>query len=117
LDMGITPAFPPACLSDGVDVPVIAVTGFGLALASANPFRDQAQLRVSLAQRTRVTIAIYNVLGERVRDLVDETIDAGVHRIDWDGKSDEGSRSPSGIYFVRMRAAGHEETKKLALLR
>ena len=116
-DMAITLAIAPACVANGVAAPEIAASGFGLSLASMNPFRERAELRLVLSRRERVSVAIYNVLGEKVRVLLDETMDAGVRRIEWDGKGDDGAKSPSGIYFARMKAGAFEETRKLALLR
>jgi hypothetical protein len=116
-DMAITLAIPPACGTDGVAAPEVAASGFGLSFASMNPFRERAELRLSVTRRERVTVVVYNVLGEKVRVLLDATLDAGVRRIEWDGITDDGSRAPSGIYFARMKAGSKEETKKLTLLR
>jgi hypothetical protein len=116
-DMAITLATPPACIANGVAAPEIAASGLGFSLASSNPFRERAELHLSLSRRERVTVAVYNVLGEKVRVLLDTTIDAGVRRVEWDGKSDDGSKAPSGIYFARLKAGSREETRKLALLR
>jgi flagellar hook assembly protein FlgD len=100
-----------------VAAPEVAATGFEFALASVNPFRERAELQLSISRRERVTVIVYNVLGEKVRVLLDGMVDAGVRRIEWDGKSDEGSKAPSGIYFARLKAGSREETRKLALLR
>ncbi|HET9887070.1 MAG TPA: FlgD immunoglobulin-like domain containing protein [bacterium] len=116
-DMAITLAVPPACIANGVAAPEVVATGFEFSLASVNPFRDRAELQLSMSRRERVTVIVYNVLGEKIRVLLDGTLDAGVRRIEWDGKSDDGSQAPSGIYFARLKAGSREETRKLALLR
>jgi flagellar hook assembly protein FlgD len=65
-----------------------------------------------------VTLAIYDVAGRRVRMLVDGRMtEAGDHRIDWDGRSDAGSRLASGVYFARFVAEGQVSARKLIMLR
>jgi hypothetical protein len=66
---------------------------------------------------TPVTFKIYNILGQKVRTLVDEPKRAGSHQAIWDGKDDQGKDVASGIYFYRLTAGDHQETKKMTLIR
>ncbi|NUO79739.1 T9SS type A sorting domain-containing protein, partial [candidate division KSB1 bacterium] len=65
----------------------------------------------------RATLAVYNILGRRVRTLVDGVQAAGEQRVTWDGRDDEGAAVTSGIYFYRLEANGLTQTRKLTLMR
>jgi flagellar hook assembly protein FlgD len=104
---------------NGVDAPVIANTGFGFSLATAapNPFRGSTNIEFSVANRTRVSIEVYNILGQKVRTVVDEVFEAGSYNRMWDGRSDAGTQVSSGIYFYKMVAGDFSATKKTVLLK
>ncbi len=83
-----------------------------------NPFNPTTTIRYSLAKRTKVTIAVYDIAGRLVkRLLVDELKDAGNYKTDWDGRNEAGSRVASGVYFCMMRTAEGTSGSKLILLR
>jgi hypothetical protein len=63
------------------------------------------------------TLKIYNVLGEKVRTLLDEPKKAGTYEVIWDGKDDQGKEVASGIYFYRLKVGNQSLTKKMLLLR
>jgi hypothetical protein len=91
-------------------------TVFGLDILSANPFSDIGRFNISVARATRVNVTVYDVAGRRVAQLVDDAMPAGQHVIQWNG-DDGQSRAASGVYFVRMQAAGLSFTKRVVLLR
>jgi hypothetical protein len=66
-----------------------------------------------------VVIAIYDVSGRRVRTLVDEFLAATdqTRSVQWNGMNGNGTRAASGVFFVRMAAAGAVETRKIVLLK
>lgn len=70
-----------------------------------NPFNPETTIRYSLPQASEVTLKIYNVLGQRIRTLVDGRKEAGNYSIQWDGLSDRGQNVSSGVYFVEIRAS------------
>ncbi len=83
-----------------------------------NPFNPATTIEYSLERETKVTLVIYDVSGRKVRTLLSaKTVEAGIHRVDWDGKNDKGKQLSSGIYFCKFLAAGQVEAKKLILLR
>jgi hypothetical protein len=83
-----------------------------------NPFNPTTTIRFSLAKRTKVTVAVYDIAGRLVkRLLVDEMKEAGDHKAVWDGKNEAGSRVASGVYFCMMRTAEGTSGSKLILLR
>ncbi|NUM78239.1 T9SS type A sorting domain-containing protein [candidate division KSB1 bacterium] len=62
-------------------------------------------------------LAIYNLLGERVRTLVDAKESAGVKQVTWDGRNDRGERVSSGVYLYRLEAGEFSTAKRLLLMK
>ncbi len=91
--------------------------GFSLGDNRPNPFNPETELSYVLPRDCYVNLTIYNVLGKRIRVLVDEYRTAGDHYVLWDGKDDYGRDVSSGIYFYRIKAAEFAHTKKMVLMR
>ena len=104
-----------------LDVNVIPGAGlptkFALNQNYPNPFNPSTEIRFDLPTRSQVSIEIYNVLGQKVKTLVDEEKPAGPYIVDWNGTSDNGTQVSSGVYFYRMQAGSFVETKKMMLLK
>lgn len=77
-----------------------------------NPFNPVTTIRYDLPERSPVKLAVYNLLGQLVTTLVDDTQAAGVHTVQWDG-----SKWGSGVYFLQLESNGFRETRKMLLLR
>ncbi len=83
-----------------------------------NPFNPSTEIRYDLSQPVEVVeLAIYNLLGQRVRMLLNARQPAGFHTIQWDGKNDAGATVASGSYLYELRAGGFVQTRKMMLLR
>jgi hypothetical protein len=83
-----------------------------------NPFNPRTVIRYSLAQAGPVEIAIFDVNGRRVRQLVESgRMSAGPHEAVWDGANDRGNRVGSGIYWTQMRAGDYVSTRKMVVLK
>ncbi|MBI4531957.1 MAG: fibronectin type III domain-containing protein, partial [Candidatus Latescibacteria bacterium] len=92
-------------------------TTFALLPPSPNPFNAQTAIRYTLPRPSRVTMTVYNVLGRRIRILLDTGYPAGNYVIVWDGNDSHQREVSSGIYFVWMEAEGFHAMRKVALLR
>jgi hypothetical protein len=93
---------------------------FELGQNHPNPFNPvtSIQYTVDSRQTARSTsLRIYNVLGQRVRTLVNEEKKPGRYRVLWDGRDDQGSEVSSGIYFYILQNGEDRETKKRVLIR
>jgi serine protease AprX len=126
--------------------PISVPTGFALHQNYPNPFNPLTSIQYAVGNSqiiaadgglwtadgsfTYVTLKIYNILGQKVRTLVDEERLPGIHRVTWDGKDDEGKDVASGVYFYQLavpqahrpeQSRGTAEdrtlTKKMVLLR
>ena len=71
----------------------------------------------ALAEAGPVRLAVYNLMGQQVRVLVDEWVAAGVHRMRWDGRTDAGVEAASGVYWAVLQVSDAVQTAKLALIR
>jgi hypothetical protein len=82
-----------------------------------NPFNPNTNISFSLKTRERVSIDIYNVLGQRVKSLVNSELNPGTHTVNWNGKDNNGRNVSSGIYFYKMQAGKYSNTKKMILMK
>ena len=85
---------------------------FRLRQSYPNPFNPATTIEFSIPEEARVFLAVYDLLGRQIRVLVNGTMNAGTYRIVFDG-----SELPSGVYFYRIIAGGHVETKRMQLIR
>jgi hypothetical protein len=96
---------------------------FGLSQNFPNPFNPATVIEYALPRASEVKIEIYNILGQKVRNLLDERQEPGYKTIHWDGKDQNGTDVSSGIYFYRIVAHtvhGSEDfikCKKMTLLK
>jgi hypothetical protein len=96
--------------SAGVDVFPDAYT---LRQNFPNPFNPTTNIVFMLPQAAKVQLDIYNILGQRVRNLLNDNLrEEGYHMVEWNGKNDFGIQVASGLYFIRFKAAGHQMVKK-----
>jgi hypothetical protein len=94
----------------------LAITETKLRANAPNPFAEQTTISYQLAEAEEVTLRVYDVLGRRVRTLVDGERERGVHQVEWRPGSG-GQALASGVYFCRMRAGSYTETRKLVVVR
>jgi hypothetical protein len=90
---------------------------FRLSQSYPNPFNDQTVIKYSLTKKARVSLVIYNILGQKVRTLIRNETQSGDVSVSWDGKDDDGEDLSSGIYFYRLRAGQLSQTRRMVLLK
>lgn len=77
-----------------------------------NPFNPSTTIAFGLPSRSYVSLKIYDVMGKEVSTLVSEELPAGNYRRQWNAVG-----CPSGVYFYRLQAGAHMETKRLVVLK
>lgn len=82
-----------------------------------NPFNPVTTVRYGLPERAEVTLVIYDILGRKVRTLVQGSQEPGYKSVTWDGTNDIGEQVSAGLYLYRIRAGDFTETRKTVLLR
>jgi len=96
---------------------------FSLGQNYPNPFNPTTTIRFEIGigggpqQSVQTSLKVYNILGQRVKTLVDEPKSPGVYYQTWDGKDEQGNKVSSGVYFYQLRAGGYNQTKKMVLLK
>ncbi len=98
----------------GVDdlQPLLAPDKFSVSDSFPNPFNPQTTIQVALPRGEHVRTMIYDLLGRRVRVLLDEQRPAGRFAVRWDAKNDAGSPVPSGVYLLQCRTRDENQIKK-----
>ncbi len=83
-----------------------------------NPFNSSTTIDLFLNRNSKVSIKIYNILGQTVYDYGNVELPAGRQRFEWDGTMKNSShKAPSGIYFYRLETAKYTTVKKMVLLK
>jgi hypothetical protein len=82
-----------------------------------NPFNASTTISLILPCAMRIRVLVYDAAGRRVAMILDDSIPAGSHDIDWNGRNAAGRDLGSGVYFLRIIADGYHEDTKIILLR
>jgi hypothetical protein len=94
---------------------------FALAPAAPNPTGDRTRFEFTLPSAGsgdgRARLDLYAAGGRRVRRLVDDALNAGIHEVVWDLRGEDGSRVGAGVYFARLEWAGQRLERKITVLR
>jgi hypothetical protein len=92
---------------------------FALHQNHPNPFNPSTTISFSLPGPgpERITLRIFNILGQEVRTLLAAPLDPGAHAVSWDGRDDAGQPVSSGIYFCTLRSSRLRQSRKMVLLR
>ncbi len=110
-------------VEDEIDTEIVTVTPnsravtldgttFALGTNYPNPFNPTTMIPFSVAEASFVSIKVYDLLGRTVSTLVDGTLSAGVHEVQF-----EASQLPTGMYIVRMEAGGIVKTQRVTLMK
>jgi len=102
---------------DVEDVDVVIPTTFELGQNYPNPFNPTTSIGYQLKESVQVEISVYNVLGQRIKSLVNGVMPAGVHSVQWDATDDTGFLVPSGVYMYRMKVDGSIVSKTMILMK
>lgn len=84
-----------------------------------NPFNTNTQIKYALAndQEQPTTLIIFDLLGKRVKTLVNKKQPAGFYQVVWDGTDDAGMPVASGVYYCKLSSGSFVSTKKLTVLK
>jgi hypothetical protein len=97
--------------------PTRPIYRFDLAQNYPNPFNPTTTVRFSVARPVPVKLEIFNVLGQKVRTLIDRKMAPGVYRVVWNGCNDARVPLGSGVYFYRLKAGDYVKVRKMVLIR
>jgi hypothetical protein len=106
--------FPIVTASEDLDV---VPSGFALHANHPNPFSKSTTIEYEIPKVSAVTIRVYDIMGRRVRTLVDVLASAGAASVGWDGRDDAGAPMASGTYIARLETSGFSASRMLVLAR
>ena len=95
----------------------ISISEFKLFQNYPNPFNPTTTIEFSLPESGFSTLVIYNMMGQKVRDLVYGDMLAGVHSLLWDGKNDSGETVSSGVYISRLKSGKNVIASSMLLMK
>ena len=90
---------------------------FAISQNYPNPFNPVTHFSIDIPKTSKVKLVVYNMLGQKVRTLVDKQMEPGRYRITWDGRDDSGAKVASGVYFYRFETPTLVTSKKMVLLK
>jgi hypothetical protein len=82
-----------------------------------NPFNPETRIDFNLERRANIDISVFNILGQEIVELINESRPAGAHSVYWNGTDKSGRAMPSGLYFYRLRSDNQTEIRKMMLLK
>ena len=92
-------------------------TTYSLEQNYPNPFNPTTQIAFSIEQSEHVSVAVFNILGQKVATLLDGQMNSGSHIVMWDGRNQHGDAMPSGVYFYRLSTPNFTAVRKMVLLK
>ena len=91
--------------------------GYELADNFPNPFNPETTIRFRTPQTGVVRLEIFNILGQKVAELVNRELPSGEHAARWNGANSSGEQVASGFYFYRLTAGTFQQTRRMLLLK
>lgn len=82
-----------------------------------NPFNPETTIEYQVPQKSRIKIEIFNLLGQKIKTLVDQSHQPGIFKLKWNGTNEFGKPVPSGIYFYSLISSGSTQIRKMSLLK
>ncbi|MBN1291277.1 MAG: T9SS type A sorting domain-containing protein, partial [Candidatus Latescibacteria bacterium] len=82
-----------------------------------NPFNPSTTIQFSLPESGLVDLSVYNIMGQKVRELVSDVLTPGIHSVVWNGNDDRSRPLSAGLYFTRLEMNGLNVYKRMMLLK
>lgn len=82
-----------------------------------NPFNPSTKIAFDIPENTQVKLIVWDIVGKRIRTLVNESVSPGNHEVVWDGKNDYGVKVSGGVYLYSIETRAFRKTRKMLLLK
>ena len=82
-----------------------------------NPFNPETTIRYELADTGPVSLRVFDITGQMVRELVSAEQPVGHYQIQWDGRNTAGATAGSGVYFYELHAGSYHSVQKMLLMK
>ena len=88
---------------------------------SPNPFNYSTSIKYNITDKGNVELSIYNLTGQKIAALINETQSKGTYSVNWNANMENGSKAPNGVYIYRLRVTTEnkdfEDAGKMLLIR
>ncbi len=121
-----TASFSPGKTIDGNDVIIVSVeeddgnpfpNSYKLYENYPNPFNPNTTIRFEIPQASHVVLKVYNIQGEEIATLVNNSLNAGSYKAQWNGRNLNGETLSSGIYIYRIITDNFSQSHKMIMLK
>lgn len=93
------------------------VSGYRLAQNYPNPFNPTTTINFTLAKKSTVKLIVYNTLGAKIAEIINEDLTAGEHQAVWNGLNADGQKVASGLYYYKLSADDYSAVRKMLLVK
>ena len=107
---------PASSRSASIDLNAVPET-YALHQNFPNPFNPTTSIRFDLKDAGSVDIVVYNLLGQKVKTLVNSELTTGYHEVVWDGTDNQGAPVGAGVYIYSLSSEHFSQTRKMILLK
>lgn len=107
-DILVSPASTTGVIKNNNSIPV----NYSLSQNYPNPFNPSTTIRFTLPERTQVKLEVYNLIGQKIKELVNDELEAGQYDVTFDG-----TNLSSGVYLYRIQAGNFISVKKMLLMK
>ena len=102
--------------------PIVSLTppkpdNFALHANFPNPFNPSTTIRFDIAEKSHVTLKVFDILGRHVDILIDRELNPGFHSTAWNGRNADGASAASGVYYALLDTPKGRFVQKMLLLR
>ena len=104
--------------------PLVSITGtkdrisdYRLFQNYPNPFNPSTNIQFELPHLSKVNLVIFDLLGRKVKTLINKSVTPGKYQVQWDGKNESGILVSSGIYILHFHAGTFEKNRRIILLK
>ncbi|MFA5498020.1 MAG: C25 family cysteine peptidase [Candidatus Cloacimonadia bacterium] len=99
------------------DMPTLPVTTTKLNRNYPNPFNPETTIEFDLSVSSKVQLEVYNIIGQKIRTLVDNNLETGRHSYVWNGKDDLGRDVGSGVYLYKLKTPSTTDLRRMILIK
>ncbi|MCX6134760.1 MAG: carboxypeptidase regulatory-like domain-containing protein [Ignavibacteriales bacterium] len=106
-----------AVVTDVAQEPGVIPESYVLEQNYPNPFNPSTQILFSMPKSERISLVVYNLLGQKVATLVEGLLEQGTHAVTWNGRDAHGFQLSSGVYFYTLKTASFVASRRMVLLK
>jgi hypothetical protein len=92
-------------------------SNFSLEQNYPNPFNPTTTISFKIPQKSKVLLEIFDIFGKRIKTLIDDELETGTYKVEWNGRDEKGNPLSSGIYIYRLSTGKVFLTKKMTLIK